>query len=140
MRNFFPFMTANPEISGLRADFIYANYIIACLLPLFVIFLCIRMVSSTKKAGVLSVLLTGAFALFPWEEIQPVFNGVIDCIASGPVAVLGVFLGCLGVLGLCKGLYDEEQSEEYVHKRKYWYGTVAVMYAGIVLACHAAGG
>ena len=53
MRNFFPFMTASPEISGLRADFIYANYIIACLLPLFVIFLCIRMVSSTKKAGVL---------------------------------------------------------------------------------------
>ena len=124
MRNFFPFMTASPEISGLRADLIYANYIIACLLPLFVIFLCIRMVSSTKKAGVVML---------------PVLNGFADGIASGPAAMLGVLLGFLGALGLFKGLYDEEQSEEYVHKRKYWYGTVAVMYAGIVLACHAVG-
>ena len=139
MRNFFPFMTTSPEISGLRADLIYANYIIACLLPLFVIFLCIRMVSSTKKAGVLTVLLAAVFVLFNRDVMLPVLNGFADGIASGPAAMLGALLGFLGALGLFKGLYDEEQSEEYVHKRKYWYGTVAVMYAGIVLACHAVG-
>ena len=139
MRNFFPFMTASPKISGLRADLIYANYIIACLLPLFVIFLCIRMVSSTKKAGVLTLLLVAVFALFNRTEMLPVMHGIIDGIVSGPAAMLGAFLGFLGALGLFKGLYDEEQSGEYVHKRKYWYGTVAVMYAGIVLACHAVG-
>ena len=132
-------MTASPEISGLRADLIYANYIIACLLPLFVIFLCIRMVSSTKKAGVLTLLLVAVFALFNRTEMLPVMHGIIDGIVSGPAAMLGAFLGFLGALGLFKGLYDEEQSGEYVHKRKYWYGTVAVMYAGIVLACHAVG-
>ena len=139
MRNFFLFFTASPEISGLRADLIYANYIIACLLPLFVIFLCIRMVSSTKKAGVLTLLLVAVFALFNRTEMLPVMHGIIDGIVSGPAAMLGAFLGFLGALGLFKGLYDEEQSGEYVHKRKYWYGTVAVMYAGIVLACHAVG-
>ncbi len=139
MRNFFPFMTTSPEISGLRADLIYANYIIACLLPLFVIFLCIRMVSSTKKAGVLTVLLATVFVLFNRDVMLPVLNGFIDGITFGPAAMLGAFLGFLGALGLFKGLYDEEQSEEYVHKRKYWYATVAIMYAGIVLACHAVG-
>ena len=74
MRNFFPFMTAGPEISGLRADLIYANYIIACLLPLFVIFLCIRMVSSTKKAGVLTVLLAAVFVLFNRDVMLPFFH------------------------------------------------------------------
>ncbi len=139
MRNFFPFMTASPEISGLRADLIYANYIIACLLPLFVIFLCIRMVSSTKKAGALTFFLAVVFVLFNRAEMLPVLNGFVDGITSGPAAMLGAFLGFLGALGLFKGLYDEEQSGEYVHKRRYWYGTVAVLYAGIVLACHAAG-
>ena len=140
MRNLFPFMTTNPEITGIRADLVYANYIIACMLPLFVIFLCIRMVSNTKKAGALTILLTGAFVLFHREEMQPAFISFINSIAASPLAILGVVLGCAGAVGLLKGLYDEEQSEEYVHKRKYWYGIIVIMYVGIVLACHRSGG
>ncbi len=136
MRNFFPFMTTNPEVTGIRADFIYANYIIACLLPLFVIFLCIRMVSNTKKAGVLTFLLIGVFAAFHWKEMYPAVISLSDNIAASPLAILGTVLACLGGCGLCKGLYDEEQSEEYVHKRIYWYGIIATMYLGIFLACH----
>ena len=133
-------MTTNPNITGIRADLIYANYIIACLLPLFVIFLCIRMVSSTKKAGALTVLLTVIFVLFHREEMMPAFSNFIDGITSGPLAILGTILGCAGAFGLFKGLYDEEQSEDYVHKRAYWYGIIAMMYVGIVLACHGSGG
>jgi sugar phosphate permease len=140
MRNFFPFMATNPELTGIRADFIYANYIIACMLPLFVIFLCIRMVSNTKKAGAFTVLLTGLFVLFHWEEMQPAFISIVKSIAVSPLAIFGVVLGCTGVVGLLKGLYDEEQSEEYVHKRQYWNGIIAIMYLGIVLVCHGSGG
>ena len=140
MRNFFPFMTTNPNITGIRADIIYANYIIACLLPLFVIFLCIRMVSSTKKAGAVTVLLAGVFVLFNREEMIPAFSNFIHSITSGPLAILGTILGCAGAVGLLKGLYDEEQSEDYVHKRAYWYGIIAMMYVGIVLVCHGSGG
>ena len=136
MRNLFPFMTTNPEVTGIRADLIYANYIIACLLPLFVIFLCVRMVSSTKKAGVLTFLLTSVFIAFHWKETYPAFISLIESVASRPMAILGVVLGYLGVCGLCKGLYDEEQSEEYVQKRTYWYGIIAITYLGIFLACH----
>ena len=100
MRNLFPFMTTNPEMTGIRADLIYANYIIACMLPLFVIFLCIRMVSSTKKAGALTFLLTGVFVLFHREEMMPAFNSFIHGITSGPLAILGVVLGCAGAVGL----------------------------------------
>lgn len=89
MRNLFPFMTTNSEITGIRADLIYANYIIACLLPLFVIFLCIRMVSSTKKAGALTILLTGVFVLFHREEMIPALSNFIYSIASNPLAILG---------------------------------------------------
>ncbi len=133
-------MTTNPEITGIRADLIYANYIIACLLPLFVIFLCIRMLSSTKKAGALTVLLTVLFVLFHREEMLPAIRYFLHSITSGPPAILGTVLGCAGIFGLLKGLYDEEQSEDYVHKRAYWYGSIAMMYAGIVLVCHGSGG
>ena len=136
MRNILPLITTNPEVTGIRADFIYTNYIIACLLPLFVIFLCIRMVSSTKKAGVLTILLVGVFTSFHWKETYPAVMSLINSIASSPLAILGVVLGLIGALGLCKGLYDEEQSEEYVHKRKYWYGIIAIIYLGIFMACH----
>ena len=136
----FPFMTTNPEITGIRADFIYANYIIACVLPLFVIFLCIRMVSNTKKAGAFTILLTGLFVMFHWEEMRPAFISIIKSIAVSPLAIFGVVLGCTGFVGLIKGLYDEEQSEEYVHKRQYWNGIIVIMYLGIVLACHGSGG
>ena len=140
VRNFFPFMTTNPEVTGIRADFIYANYIIACVLPLFVIFLCIRMVSNTKKAGAFTILLTGLFVMFHWEEMRPAFISIIKSIAVSPLAIFGVVLGCTGFVGLIKGLYDEEQSEEYVHKRQYWNGIIVIMYLGIVLACHGSGG
>ena len=133
-------MTTNPNITGIRAELIYANYIIACLLPLFVIFLCIRMVSSTKKAGALTILLAGVFVLFNREEIIPAFSNFIHSVTSGPLAILGTILGCAGAFGLLKGLYDEEQSEGYVHKRAYWYGIIAMIYVGIVLACHGSGG
>ena len=122
------------------ADFIYANYIIACVLPLFVIFLCIRMVSNTKKAGAFTILLTGLFVMFHWEEMRPAFISIIKSIAVSPLAIFGVVLGCTGFVGLIKGLYDEEQSEEYVHKRQYWNGIIVIMYLGIVLACHGSGG
>ena len=126
-------MTINPNITGIRADLIYANYIIACLLPLFVIFLCIRMVSSTKKAGAVTILLTSVFVLFHREEMIPAFRNFIHSIMSGFPAILGTFLGCAGAIGLFKGLYDEEQSEDYVHKRAYWYGIITMIYVGIVL-------
>ena len=70
---------------------------------------------------------------------MPAFNSFIHGITSGPLAIPGVVLGCAGAVGLFKGLYDEEQSEDYVHKRKYWYGIIAIMYVGIVLACHGSG-
>ena len=71
--------------------------------------------------------------------MMPAFNSFIHGITPGPLAIPGVVLGCAGAVGLFKGLYDEEQSEDYVHKRKYWYGIIAMMYVGIVLACHGSG-
>ena len=136
MRNFFPFMTTSTEVTGIRADLIYTNYVIACLLPLFVIFLCIRMVSNTKKAGVLTLLLSGVFAAWHREEIKPAVISFIHSIASNPAAAAGVMLACLGACGLFKGLHDEEQSEQYVHRRVYWYGIIAMMYMGIFLAIY----
>ena len=91
MRNILPLITTNPEVTGIRADFIYTNYIIACLLPLFVIFLCIRMVSSTKKAGVLTILLVGVLAAFHWKETYPAVKSLINSIASSPRRFLALF-------------------------------------------------
>ena len=136
VRNFFPFMTTSTEVTGIRADLIYTNYVIACLLPLFVIFLCIRMVSSTKKAGVLTFLLSGVFAAWHREEIQPAVISFIHSVASNPPSAAGVILACLGACGLLKGLYDEEQSEQYVHRRIYWYGIIGMIYMGIFIAIH----
>ena len=72
--------------------------------------------------------------------MQPAFISFINSITASSLAIFGVVLGCAGAVGLFKGLYDEEQSEDYVHKRKYWYGIIAMMYVGIVLACHGSGG
>ena len=98
------------------------------------------MVSNTKKAGAFTILLTGLFVMFHWEEMRPAFISIIKSIAVSPLAIFGAVLGCTGVVGLLKGLYDEEQSEEYVHKRQYWNGIIVIMYLGIVLACHGSGG
>ena len=101
MRNFFPFMTTNPEVTGIRADFIYANYIIACVLPLFVIFLCIRMVSNTKKAGAFTILLTGLFVMFHWEEMRPAFISIQETVLEWD--------HCDYVSGNCVGLSWERR-------------------------------
>ena len=98
MRNFFPFMTMNTEVTGIRADLIYTNYVIACLLPLFVIFLCIRMVSSTKKAGVLTFLLSGVFAA--WHRERPEI-----CLGSDAYFTPGTLLAAAEDYFVQKGLH-----------------------------------
>ncbi|MBQ8918601.1 MAG: hypothetical protein IJ056_00625 [Acidaminococcaceae bacterium] len=116
--------------AGMRAVFLTANFLFAISLLVFVFFICVRMVSSTKRAGYITAGLTGCIFIY-----RMVWGGGIP-----PVLFVNHIEGCAGIfcclaaiVGIFKGLLDEEGAEEYIHGRPYWCSLLLLLYGGFLL-------
>ncbi|MBQ9573131.1 MAG: hypothetical protein IJR22_07065 [Acidaminococcaceae bacterium] len=118
--------------SGLRADLISANFLLALVLLVFVGFFCIRMLSNTKTACCLTV---GIFfiVLFYLQLTLDAVLPVLKAIANDALRIIGAVCCILSVIAVVKGLADEEKSEQYVHRRAYWCACIVLLYFGLFL-------
>lgn len=113
-------------------DFVNANCLFALFLIVFVMFFCVRMVSSTSfalKAIILSLALFMGYAEWKAHEVLPILKLVFNGVAS----FTGLVIFLVGCLFLFKGLSEEEKTEEYVHNRFYWFCSIVTIYAGLLV-------
>ena len=118
--------------NGIRADFISANFMLAIVILVFVGFFCIRMLSNTKTACVISatVFICILFYLqIRFEIILPVIKAITNSIQR----IFGAVCCVLSAIAVVKGLADEEKSEQYVHRRAYWCACIVMLYFGLFL-------
>ena len=117
---------------GIRADFISANFMLAIVILVFVGFFCIRMLSNTKTACIITAMIFICALLYlqiRFEIILP----VIKAIANSIQRMVGTVCCILSTIAVVKGLADEEKSEQYVHRRAYWCACIALLYFGLFL-------
>ena len=117
---------------GIRADFISANFMLAIVILVFVGFFCIRMLSNTKTACIITAMIFICALLYlqiRFEIILP----VIKAIANSVQRMVGTVCCILSAIAVVKGLADEEKSEQYVHRRAYWCACIALLYFGLFL-------
>ena len=117
---------------GIRADFISANFMLAIVLLIFVGFFCIRMLSSTKTACIITVtviLCVLSYLQIKYEIILP----VLMAVTKGIHRMAGAACCILSSITVVKGLADEEKSERYVHRRRYWCASIVLFYFGLFL-------
>ena len=117
---------------GIRADFISANFMLAIVILVFVGFFCIRMLSNTKTACIITAMIFICALLYlqiRFEIILP----VIKAIANSVQRMVGTVCCILSAIAVVKGLTDEEKSEQYVHRRAYWCACIALLYFGLFL-------
>ena len=117
---------------GIRADFISANFMLAIVILVFVGFFCIRMLSDTKTACIITAMIFICALLYlqiRFEIILP----VIKAIANSVQRMVGTVCCILSAIAVVKGLTDEEKSEQYVHRRAYWCACIALLYFGLFL-------
>ncbi|MBR4908551.1 MAG: hypothetical protein IKZ43_06040 [Acidaminococcaceae bacterium] len=118
--------------NGIRADLISANFMLAIVILVFVGFFCIRMLSNTKTACILTVTIFICVLLYlqiRFEIILPVIKAIINSIQR----IVGVACCVLSAIAVVKGLADEEKSEQYVHRRAYWCACIVLLYFGLFL-------
>ena len=118
--------------NGIRADLISANFMLAILILVFVGFFCIRMLSNTKTACIITAMIFICALLYlqiRFEIILP----VIKAIANSVQRMVGTVCCILSAIAVVKGLTDEEKSEQYVHRRAYWCACIALLYFGLFL-------
>ena len=117
---------------SIRADLISANFMLAIVILVFVGFFCIRMLSNTKMACVITATIFLCVLLYlqiRFEIILP----VIKAIANSIQRMVGTVCCILSAIAVVKGLTDEEKSEQYVHRRAYWCACIALLYFGLFL-------
>ena len=110
-------------------DFMLANYIFAMLLIFFVFFIFLRMMSNTKTAGVLIVILGIAFTGYILYKDKEFLHGVL-ALQYSLIALAGVGICVISAIGFFFGFLDEEETEEYIHKKGYWAAMVVLAYLG----------
>ena len=117
---------------SIRADLISANFMLAIVILVFVGFFCIRMLSNTKTACILTVTIFICVLLYlqiRFEIILPVIKAIINSIQR----IVGAVCCFFSAIVMVKGLSDEEKNEQYVHRRAYWCACIAVLYFGLFL-------
>ncbi|MBQ5345259.1 MAG: hypothetical protein J6F33_08710 [Acidaminococcaceae bacterium] len=117
---------------GIRADLISANFMFAIVLLVFVGFFCIRMLSNTKTACTLTVTVFLCVLLYlqlRFEFILPILMAITNSFQR----IAGTVCCAFSAIAVVKGLADEEKSEQYVHRKGYWWMCVAVLYFGLFL-------
>ncbi len=114
---------------GIRSIFLTANFLFAMSLLLFVFFICVRMVTNTKNAGCVTAGLVGC--IFAYRMI---LGGGMPAglFANSFIGIAGILCCIASVIGIFRGLLDEEMFEEYVHGRLYWCGMLLLLYGGFV--------
>ena len=119
-------------VNGIRADLISANFMLAIVILVFVGFFCIRMLSNTKTACIITATIFICVLLYlqiRFEIIMPVLKAITNSIQR----VVGALCCVLSAVAVVKGLADEENSEQYVHRRAYWCACIALLYFGLFL-------
>ena len=122
----------NEMANGIRADLISANFMLAIVILVFVGFFCIRMLSNTKTACVITATIFLCVLLYlqiRFEIILPVLKAITNSIQR----IVGALFCALSAIAVVKGLADEENSEQYVHRRAYWCACIALLYFGLFL-------
>ena len=118
--------------NGIRADLISANFMLAIVILVFVGFFCIRMLSNTKTACVITATIFLCVLLYlqiRFEIILPAIKAITNSIQR----IVGAVCCVLSAIAAVKGLADEENSEQYVHRRAYWCACIALLYFGLFL-------
>ena len=118
--------------NGIRADIISANFMLAIVILVFVGFFCIRMLSNTKTACVITATIFLCLLLYlqiRFEIILPAIKAITNSIQR----IVGAVCCVLSAIAVVKGLADEENSEQYVHRRAYWCACIALLYFGLFL-------
>ena len=107
---------------------------LAIVILVFVGFFCIRMLSNTKTACILTVTIFICLLFFlqiRFEVILPVIKAITKSIQR----IVGAACCVLSAIAVVKGLADEENSEQYVHRRAYWCACIALLYLRYLSAC-----
>ena len=118
--------------NGIRADLISANFMFSIFLLVFVGFFCVRMLSCTKTACTLTIAVFLCVLLYlqiRFDSILP----VLKALASSFQRIAGTACCVFSAIAVVKGLADEEKSEQYVHRKWYWWLCVASLYFGLFL-------
>ena len=117
---------------SIRADLISANFMLAIVILVFVGFFCIRMLSNTKTACIITAAIFLCVLLYlqiRFEIILPVIKAITNSIQR----IGGTVYCVLSAIAVVKGLADEEKSEQYVHRRTYWCACIVMLYVGLFL-------
>ena len=117
---------------SIRADLISANFMLAIVILVFVGFVCIRMLSNTKTACIITATIFLCVLLYlqiRFEIILPAIKAITNSIQR----IVGAVCCVLSAIAVVKGLADEENSEQYVHRRAYWCACIALLYFGLFL-------
>ena len=117
---------------GIRADLISANFMFAIVLLVFVGFFCIRMLSNTKTACTLTVTVFLCVLLYLQIRFDIILP-LVKAITNSFQRITGTACCVFSSIAVVKGLADEEKSEQYVHRKGYWWLCVAVLYSGLFL-------
>jgi len=116
---------------GIRADLISANFMFAIVLLVFVGFFCIRMLSNTKTACTLTV--TVFLCVLLYLQLRFDILPLVKAMTNSFQRIAGTICCVFSAMAVVKGLADEEKSEQYVHRKGYWWMCVAVLYFGLFL-------
>ena len=118
--------------NGIRADLISANFMLAIVILVFVGFFCIRMLSDTKTACIITAAILLCVLLYLQIRFEIILS-VIKAITNGLQRIVGAICCVLSAIAVVKGLSDEEKSEQYVHRRAYWCACIVMLYFGLFL-------
>lgn len=119
-------------VDKVKEFFFTTNLLFSLVLIVFVVFFCIRAVSSTKLSGFflgLSVTLFAIYCFFTENEAYKVFTNQLIPSFEGEI---GLMLCALSIIFVFLGLRDEDMTQEYVHSRGYWWMVVISMYVGLM--------
>ena len=117
---------------GFKLNILTANLLFALALLVFVVFFCVRMISNTKIAAIAvftCVVAGGAYHISHMASAYEVF-----CLLLGSVPIIFGFFCCmLSTCAIVLALAEEENSEEYVHGRKFYGSFIVLFYIGLLL-------
>lgn len=121
---------------GIRSMFLTANFLLAMSLLVFVFFICVRMITNTKKAGYVTAGLVACIITY-----RIIWGGGMPAVlfTNSMAGIAGILCCITSIAGIFRGLVDEEMAEEYVHRRPYWIGLLMLLYGGFLLTAFGLG-